>query len=148
MNNLFNELLSDCILMFRLTVDKKRVCMYILIPKEYKNDTIRDMSIKKMINSLMLCKKEVDNGGFGPFPKDLKLSKRFYRIDYREPSGRFHIGSNVNKIYQDKYSIVPIKGLCFVFNCSFDSEDNLILSDYDLSLAASYVQIFTSIKAY
>ena len=148
MNDLFNDLLSDCVLMFRPTVDKKRVCMYILIPKEYKNDTIRDMSIKKMINSLMLCKKEVDNGEFGPFPKDLKLSKRFYKIDYKEPSGRFHIGFNVNKICPGKYFIVLIKGLGFVLNCSFDSEDNLILSDYDLSLAASYVQIFTSIKTY
>lgn len=148
MNDLFNDLLSDCVLIFRPTVDKKRVCMYILIPKE-NQDMIKDMIFKEMIKNAKTFKKDInDSGRFIGFPKDIKFIKRFYRVDYKNPSGRFHIGFNVNKIYLGKYFIFPIRALSFLFNCSFDSEDNLILSNEDLDMAGGYVQIFTSLKAY
>lgn len=148
MNDLFNDLLSDCILMFRPTVDKKHVCMYILIPKE-NQDMIKDIIFKEMIKNAKTFKKDINvSGRFINFPEDIKFIKRFYRVDYKSPSGRFHIGSNVKKIYPGKYFIFPVRALCFLFNCSFDSEDNLILLDRDLNMAGGYVQIFTSIKAY
>lgn len=149
MNDLFNDLLSDCVLMFRPTVDKKRVRMYILIPKG-DQDMVKDIILKEMIKNAETFKKDInDSGRFIGFPKDIRFIKRFYRVDYKEPrQGRFHIGSNVKKIYPGKYFIFPVRALCFLFNCSFDSEDNLILSDKDLNMAGGYVQIFTSIKAY
>lgn len=149
MNDLFNELLSYCVLMFRPTVDKKHVCMYILIPKG-DQDMIKDMIFEEMIKNAETFKKDInDSGRFTGFPKDIRFIKRFYRVDYKEPSGRFHIRSNVKKIYPgNKYFIFPVRSLSFLFNCSFDSEDNLILSDEDLDMAGGYVQIFTSLKAY